>query len=163
MTVKLNIGAGTMRMEGWTSLGLDDAHDIRGDIRTIPLENDSVDEAMAIHVLEHLYLWDVPAALTEWLRVLKPGATLAIEMPDLIKCCRNVVDGAEPRRGLWGIYGDDSYGDVLMLHKHGQTPESLKKLLREAGFIKAKEKSPLFHGRRLYRDMRVEARKPLSE
>ena len=143
------------------TVGLEDAHDIKADLRWLSLPDDYADEAMSIHTLEHIYLWEVPATLLEWKRVLKPGGRLIVEMPDLFKCCRNIAKGdRDPRRGLWGIYGDSSHEDVLMLHKHGQTPETLTELLKDAGFIKIVEKPTEFHGKRHWRDMRIECRKP---
>ncbi len=158
--VRLNIGAGNKRMDGWLSLGLEPEHDIHSDIRVLPLPDASVDEAIAIHVVEHLAPWDVVPALTEWCRVLKPGATLALELPDLLKCCRAVLAGRGPRDGLWGLYGEPLKEEELMLHRWGYTPESLSALLKEGGFVKIKSRNPQFHAQRLDRDMRLECRKP---
>lgn len=160
--VKLDLGAGDKKNEGFISVGLEPGHDVVTDLRKLPLPDDYADEAMAIHVIEHFYLWDVVPALTEWKRVLKPGGLLVLELPDLYKCCVNFIRdfGANPRNSLWGIYGDHRYDDPLMLHKNGYTPESLAALVREAGFVEIKATRPQFHARRYDRDMRIEARKP---
>jgi predicted SAM-dependent methyltransferase len=159
--VRLNIGAGSKRHEGWTSVGLDDDHEIRCDVRSIPVPDDYADEAMAIHVIEHIELWDVPAMLKEWLRVLKPGGMLAIECPDLIKSCQNVInDPKDVKNGLRAIYGDITSGNRLMCHAWLPTPAHMRDLLTDAGFIKVKEETPQHHGRRTFRDLRIVARKP---
>ena len=161
VAVRLNIGAGNKVIDGWLNVGLEDHHDIRADIRDLSvLEDDVADEAMAIHVVEHILPWQVPGMLKEWLRVLKPGATLAIECPDIVKCAKNLIAGRADQEGMFGIYGDSRLADELMLHRYGYTAQTVKNLLRDAGFIKVKETSPHFHGKRAHRDMRVECRKP---
>jgi len=155
---RLNIGAGSKVFDGWISCGFDPDHDVQCDVRVIPLPDGYADEAMVIHVLEHLNRWDAPAALREWRRVLKPGGLLILELPDLIKCCRNVIAGKADRFGLLGLFGDPSFADPLMMHRWAWTEKELISELRDAGFHKVKKKTPQFHGRREYRDMRIEAR-----
>lgn len=155
--IRLNLGAGHKRMEGWISVDLAGEPDVRSDVLKLPFEDNYADEIMAIHLFEHLYRWDVDAALAEWLRVLKPGGKLVLELPDLIKCCRNVLTIEDERMGLWGLYGDPGYREPLMVHKFGYTPKMLRALLEKAGFQKVREKTPQFH--KPARDMRLEARK----
>lgn len=157
--VRLDIGAGEKRIEGFTTLGLEDGHDIRCDVRAIPLPDDHADEAMAIHVLEHLDRWDAPAALAEWRRILKPGGLLILELPDFLKCCRAILRGAPPREGMLGVWGDPAMREPLMMHRWGWSPAELRKELKAAGFKKVRQRDPFFHGKRLNRDMRFEARK----
>jgi len=59
-----------MRLEGWLSLGLEVGHDVQCDVRKLPFDDDSVDAAMAIHVLEHIQRWEARDTLVEWRRVL---------------------------------------------------------------------------------------------
>jgi predicted SAM-dependent methyltransferase len=157
--MRLNIGAGDKVLEGWLSVGLAEHHDIRTDIRALPLPDDSVDAALAVHVVEHIQRWEVPAMLRDWYRVLKPGAVLVIEQPELLRCCRAVLADAEPRNGIWGLYGDPGYRDPLMTHKWAWTVRELCQELRAAGFRKLRETAPQFHGKRKHRDMRIEATK----
>lgn len=153
----MNIGAGGKRIEGWLSIDLAGDPDIKADVKSLPLPDDCADEAMAIHVFEHLYRWEAEDTLREWLRVLKPGGLLILELPDLEKCCRAILAGASDRMGLWGLYGDPGYCEPLMVHKWGWTTKELAELLRSVGFRKVKVRTPEFH--KPMRDMRLEARK----
>jgi SAM-dependent methyltransferase len=154
--VRLNLGAGDRTFDGFLNVDLVGEPDIVADVRSIPLPDGSVEEAIAIHVLEHLYRWEAPAALREWARLIRPGGLLVLELPDLVKCCRNVVEGMMPdRAGRWGLYGDPGYKDPLMVHRWGWSPAELKAELIQAGFSRATEYPPQFHKK--YRDMRIEA------
>lgn len=159
--MKLNIGAGSKRLEGWTSLGLDEDHEIQSDIRALDVPDGSVTEALACHVVEHISLREVPAMFVDWYRAMAPGSMLAVEGPDLAKCCRNfLADPTNARDSTNGIYGDHSTDDQLLTHKWGMTYATLRRLLMDAGFIKVREENPRFHGQRMQRDLRVVAMKP---
>lgn len=154
---RLNLGAGQMVVDGWQSVGLEAHHDIQTDLRTLPIPDDSADEAMAIHVLEHFHRWEALSVLQEWRRVLKPNALLVIELPELTRCCRNVLDNYEKQRyGTWGLFGDPNYRDPLMVHKWCYEEGELKALLVEAGFRKVRSSKPQWHGRKSLRDIRME-------
>ena len=167
--MRLNIGCGGRRIPGYT--GIDavqrPAADIVAPAHAIPLPDSSCDEIMAIHLVEHVHPWEVPALLGEWFRLLKPGGTLVLELPDLIKCCRNIINGTmvggkhPDQLGMWGAYGDPRDKDPWMAHKWGWTFKTLAPVLAEVGFIKAKELPTQWHpAGRENRDFRVEARKP---
>lgn len=153
--VRLNLGAGHKKIEGWTSVDLAGDPDVRADVLALPFPDGYADEIMAIHLLEHLYRWDAPGALCEWKRVLKPGGKLILELPDLLKSCRNVLKSADLRMGVWGLYGDPGYREPLMVHRWGWTADELKAEMKSAGFSSVKVKPPQFH--KVMRDMRLEA------
>jgi SAM-dependent methyltransferase len=156
-SLRLNLGCGKQRLPGYTAVDLDGEPDIKSDVRKLPLDDGVADEVMAIHVFEHLSFLDAAPALAEWFRVLKPGGLIVLEMPDLLRCCANILNGETPRLGIFGLYGEP-LGPDLMQHKWGWSTATLGQALRDAGFIKVKVKPVQFHKKN--RDMRLEARKP---
>lgn len=160
--IRLNIGAGNKTIEGFLNVGLEDHHDIKADVRDLSIiESDSVEESMAIHVLEHICRWEAESTLREWFRVLTPGGKLAIEMPELVRCARAVIENHPDRQSQQGLFGD-ARGPDLMSHRWCYSEPEIAALLREVGFIKIKFVNPLFHGKRRWRDMRVESIKPME-
>lgn len=155
--VRLNIGAGKKLFEGFLSVGLEDHHDIKTDIRKLPLPDNYADEARAIHVIEHVNRWEVLDMLKDWHRVLKPGGLLVIEQPELRRCCKAILKGLPDQEGMWGLLGDPGHKDELMMHRWCYREDELHGLLREAGFSRTESKEPQFHGKRVKRDMRIEA------
>lgn len=89
MPVCLNLGAGDNKIPGFINL---DARDLPGlDIvapadRLDMLQDSSVDLVYASHVLEHFPRRDSQRVLREWYRVLKPGGTLRLSVPDFEAC-----------------------------------------------------------------------------
>ena len=81
MSIKLNIGAGSTVIEGFTPI------DRKLGLEAFPLayEDKSVDEIRASHILEHFSFGDAEKALKEWVRVLKPGGKIRLAVPDVDK------------------------------------------------------------------------------
>lgn len=79
--MRLNIGAGIDRKEGFIGVDRLPGSDIVLDIECHPWpwDDDSVDEIVAEHLVEHLS--DFAAFMNDCHRVLKPGATLTITTP----------------------------------------------------------------------------------
>lgn len=155
--LRLNIGCGNKKIEGFVGVDLDPAADVVCDIRALTFEDDSVSEILAVHVLEHIYRWEAEATLREWHRVLKPGALIVLELPDIVKVCSWILHGGNDRMGLWGAYGDPGYENPLMVHKWGWSVKELSGVLRACGFHSIKSMDPKYHKKK--RDMRIEARK----
>jgi SAM-dependent methyltransferase len=112
-----------------------------------PIESDSVDAVWSSHNLEHVYRHEVPIALQEFLRVLKPGGALLLTLPNLQRAAELAaadrleheayLSPAGPITALDMIFGHTpslANGHSYMRHKTGFTAKSLQALLLEAGF-----------------------------
>ena len=84
--VRLHVGCGPVIAPGWINVdrraraGVDLVGDLVGGLA---LEDASVDLAVAIHVLQDLRWTELPTALAELRRVLRPGGLLRLGLPDL--------------------------------------------------------------------------------
>jgi SAM-dependent methyltransferase len=170
--MRLNVCCGRQVLDGWTNVDVEPSPlskrppEIIADAKSIPLPDGCAEELMVIHGFEHFYRWDCDAAIEEWKRLLAPGGKLVLELPDLVKCCRNVltgfvVDGKHPdQNGMWGLYGDPRECNPFMGHRWGWSPKTLRDFLKSHGFVDIVDAETQYHpaGRRA-RDMRIEARK----
>src|ERR1700756_3253673 len=123
--------------------------DIVGSITDIsPVAADSVDAVWSSHNLEHLQRHEVPVALAEFIRVLKPHGLLLLTLPDLQQVARLVVEGrledqaymsvSGPITALDMIFGHTASlagGNRFMAHRTGFTARTLHRLMIEAGFV----------------------------
>lgn len=165
--IQLNIGGGNKRFPEWINVDVDPSADIQCDVRNIPLPDDYADVAMAIHVIEHFYHYEVQDVLAEWFRILKPGAALILECPNLEKSARALVaalDAGEAISGpmvMWPLYGDPRHVNPYMCHKWGYIPDTLKKELLDAGFENVRQEPAQFHKKDV-RDMRIVGVKPCT-
>ena len=168
-TLKINAGCGAKILPGWVNIDIQPSPkakrqpDILSDLRSIPLEDACADQLMAIHVFEHFAPWEVGYLLAEWRRLLKPGGILILEMPDVVKSARNLIDGLGDQMSMWGLYGDPGPRDPFNMHKWGWTFRTIEPVLLEAGFVEPTEGRPQFHPVGAdRRDFRVTASKPLD-
>jgi predicted SAM-dependent methyltransferase len=107
----------------------------------------SFDAVWSSHSLEHLHTHEVPSALAEFRRVLKPDGFALITSPDLeaVAACllEHGVDHVvymssagpiTPHDILFGHSSSLAVGKTYMAHKTGFTCDWLGKRLLEAGF-----------------------------
>jgi len=83
--MKLEIASGTRPHKGYIHLEYDEKKpdvDIKADARMMPFKDETFDEILCIHFLEHMYLGSIPLTLSEINRILKIGGILNIEVPD---------------------------------------------------------------------------------
>jgi SAM-dependent methyltransferase len=105
------------------------------------------DAIWSSHTLEHLFAHEVPRALGECKRVLKPDGFAIFLCPDLESVAEHLTrygpdhvaytSAAGPITALDMLYGHQASvarGRVSMAHKTGFTAERLGKLLLAAGF-----------------------------
>jgi len=178
--IRLDLGGGTKHYPGWINVDCADQRnaleapgkvshaaipvnaDVSADLFDLPFPDDYADEARAIHVIEHLWPWDAERALREWIRVLKPGAPLAIECPCLEKVLQLAqVPQCPPQYTYWALYGDPRYKDPLMMHRWCYGQAQLMKLMAQAGLVNLRQDAVQFH--EPVRDMRIVGQKPMPE
>ena len=84
--VKLNIGCGNLKIDGY--LNVDIRNDVDADIVIdlekipYPFDNNIVDEIVANDIIEHFSHKDIEEIVKEWHRILKIDGTLIIKTPD---------------------------------------------------------------------------------
>ena len=112
-----------------------------------PVADCSVDAVWSSHNLEHLQRYEVPRALDEFFRVLRPRGVLLMTLPDLRQVAQLVVEDrledqaytspSGPITALDMIFGHTASlarGNRFMAHRTGFTALTLQKALAEAGF-----------------------------
>lgn len=133
--MKLNIGCGYNRLEGWLNAdnSPDSAADSLMEAYDLPLESASVEEIKALQLIEHLGFFKAKYFLSECWRVLRPGGALTIETPDIEKTFSVFLagDAAAREAALGWVYGPETAG---MGHAYCFPKELLAELLAEAGF-----------------------------
>lgn len=86
--MKLHLGCGTKRISGWINIdsvsacGPDLVHDLT---EVLPYEDMSVDEILAEDLLEHFDKYLRYVVFGEWIRVLKIGGTITVQVPNFKK------------------------------------------------------------------------------
>ena len=157
--IRLNLGSGLKKVEGFLNVDLMLDADIVADVRNLDMiEDDYADEILASHIIEHFYEWEAVPLLREWLRVMKPGGLISIECPNIQFCAAMFLHGGcSDRFTMWGLYGDPSHKNPLMCHKWGYTPYTLAEKMAQAGFVEIKNvEAKKVSGR----DMRLTGVKP---
>lgn len=166
--VRLNLGCGDKILPGYVNVDVAESRagrrpDVLCDLRALtPFDTASVDEVLAVHVVEHFWRWEVVGVLREWARVLKPGGMMILECPNLQSACEALLKdpagaagpGQEGQRTMWVFYGDPAWKDPLMCHRWNYTPQSLAAVMAEAGLVEIRQEPAQFKLREP-RDMRV--------
>lgn len=169
--IKLNLGSGGINYPGYLSVDFHDprAHILMDCTKKLDFEDNTVSSIMASHLFEHINPYLTHDVLVEWLRTLKPGGRLIMEMPDIEQLCARF--GSASKGAKYGIlnavYGSvnttDSGlpSDITSPHLFGWWPESIWDMLSASGYINimfGPEQWPHPES-----NMHVEASKPLPE
>lgn len=122
--------------------------DIVGSITDLGMIADaSVDAIWSSHNIEHLNSYEVPLALEEFKRVLKPAGFALITVPDLRAVATHIandnlekplyISAAGPISALDIVFGHQASliaGNHFMAHRTGFTASTLGQSLIDAGF-----------------------------
>jgi len=131
--MKINLGCGSILRAGYVNVDLySEVADVKKDaadyLRGLP--DDSVDEIITFHMIEHLH----PKVAREMIRLsyqkLKQGGLIIVECPNFKETIREYLAGNKKR--VHNVYGHQRYpGDQ---HCWGYDDETLPGLFRWAGF-----------------------------
>jgi len=176
--LKLNLGSGKMIKPEYLNIDVDIitrkieskkysgkyTTDIVGDIRNLPFKNESFEEIICFHVIEHLYYTNGVQMLKDIYSLLKPGGKAIIEAPDILGLYWYWIEGWGGRKEpsveglIQGIYGNEPQrierGHHTM-HKWGWTKCICANHMIEIGFEIVHTGIGMSHGMGR-RDFRVE-------
>ena len=157
----LHVGCGPKRKDqttkgfntpDWTEIRLDIDPSVSPDVigtmtDMSAVTSESVDAVYSSHNIEHLYPHEVPLALAEFLRVLKPDGFFVVTCPDMQSVCKLVAEDrlteaaytspAGPIAPLDILYGHRpsmAQGNLYMAHRCGFTQRVLTGTLQSSGF-----------------------------
>lgn len=137
MSFKLNLCSGQRPFgEGWTNVDAQERWkpDVVADCSSMPMFADGSAELIVIHHgLEHFGCGEADAMLKECHRILQPGGSLLVFVPDMRKLARAWIED----RIHWQIYFTNVYGAYMGSeedrHKWGFSMASLSQTLKSAG------------------------------
>ena len=132
--LRLDIGgaADPYAPDEYTSIDVWGEPDVRASALDLPFADGSVDGIWASHVLEHIAIADVPRALAEWLRVLRPNGRVIIRVPNFDYVAKYWLTG--PDRG-WAesmVFGLQTHDGEF--HRSAFTTGILRADMEAAGF-----------------------------
>lgn len=147
LPIRLHLGCGPVLIDGYINIdGYSNNPDVvqQNIIGPFPIPDNSVDEILSIHVIEHISRKFIDNMIKEWHRILKPGGCVIVEWPDMLKAAKKIADNptillSDNRKDLKQTYfvfffDDTRYEDGPMIHRWGYSEESLGHLFVKNGF-----------------------------
>jgi predicted SAM-dependent methyltransferase len=143
--MNLNLGAGPIRLPGEIGVDLDPGAagcDVAANLLALPFADGSIAQCRLSHVLEHFPYRMAPTVLLEVARVLAPGGTLIVGVPDMEGTCRAWLEACalpspESLSGkaivLRHMFGSQAHDGQE--HLGAFDTETLGDLLRCCGFV----------------------------
>ena len=135
---KLNVGCGSNKIKGY--INIDGEASCKPDLilditrKKLPYEDNSINEIVMFHCLEHISKRFHSKVLLEFARVLKQGGSLIVSYPNFWECAQRWYANTYGERTFWEatIYGRQLYpGDS---HVCIVDPDELTELLCSCGF-----------------------------
>lgn len=159
---KLEIGPGNTRIAGFETVNVvwgSNVDYIADASKKLPFKDNTFDIVYASHILEHIPWYQLEKTLTEWFRIVKPGGSIEIWIPDGLLIAKTFVEYEET--GVDNIINDGwykfneekdpciwangrifSYGDGTGIKSNPNwhlsifSPRYLEKILSKSGFVK---------------------------
>ena len=87
--MKLHLGCGDKHIQGYLNVDkydyeegdasrLGSIYDVKADILKLPFKDNTIEEILMVHVLEHFYRWDTLDIMDTCYRLLKKGGRITI-------------------------------------------------------------------------------------
>lgn len=138
--MKLHLGCGKRFIPGYVHIDvLDFPHvdHVSSIDRLSFIRDNSVDVIYNCHVLEHFKRSEVSRVLQEWHRVLKPGGTLRISVPDFSAICEIYRRTSDLDLVIGPLFGRQDY--LYNIHYNVFDMASLRRQLENCGFVAVRE------------------------
>lgn len=147
--LRVNLGGAGDQAAGWINVDVrcSDPRSLRWDIRRrLPFTDGSALQVYASHVVEHLdFREDVPSLFKEVFRILQPGGSFRIVVPDVVRYLDAYMSGDDSKWRALGVdeLPDDMPTQMVMInhvfhqggeHLFGYDFQTLSWLLSCAGF-----------------------------
>ena len=136
--IKLHLGCGWRNFgPTWVHIdGGDYAHLDHNSVTDLShIDDNTVSLVYSSHMLEYLDRTEACAVLQEWCRVLRPGGTLRLAVPDFESMAKLYLEGTIKLSNMLGpLYGKMPMADATIYHKTVYDFESITTLLEEVGF-----------------------------
>lgn len=135
--ISYNFGCGTNKIEGF--INVDCNKDVKPDeimdlLKTLPIEDETVDQIVLYHTIEHIEKkYHIPILLEFW-RILKPEGNLMISYPEFREIAQNWIENFKGQREFWEatIYGRQTSSSDF--HVSLMDSKEFAVVLRTAGF-----------------------------
>jgi predicted SAM-dependent methyltransferase len=135
--IRLHLGCGHIDYPGFVNVDArprKHVHHVQRIDRLANFADDSVSLIYASHCLEHVPHVDLLRVLREWRRILKPGGTLRLSVPDFDHLVDLYLDSQRDMRSiLLPLMGGQDY--AFNFHYSMFNAVELSRVLTEAGFI----------------------------
>lgn len=158
--VSLHLGCGYQRQPG--AIDIDFVHttatDYVLDASNLPFPENSVSQIESYHMVEHIPTRTIDRMLVEWNRVLQPGGTLVLELPDFDGVVETYLDADDPDKIellLKYVFGSQRFESDY--HHWGWNFERLSDRIERAGFDQVERKPPQDYHAQEAPCMRLEA------
>lgn len=136
--MKLNLGCGSQKLEGY--IGIDVEESCKPDVicnfltQPLPYEENSVEQVVMFHTIEHIRKRYHKFILGECRRVLQVGGRLILSYPDFWTCAQNWHTNYKGQKDFWEatLFGLQQYPSDF--HVCAMDPPALELLLVGLGF-----------------------------
>ena len=152
--LRVEIGSGPHPTPGYVHVDADRrARDVEyhASAASLPFDDGTVEELLAIHILEHVHASDLLLTLREWRRVLRPDGFAQIHVPDASTVFAAFLDSPPERKwtvmipifGMTSHVRFDGMGDANDLERHHVIYDFslLERVLLDAGFARVENVS----------------------